>query len=165
MNHEQLKPEVEPIRGSVTILITKLLVIVLFFEVFYLVADYIVSLGIPLPFDLHHHALLALFIAEVIKIVFELYLIVNVTLSWANNTYHLEGKHIIKRTGVFHAEENVFPFENIRSVAVHQSFLGKICNYGDLTIKISASGGYNRDVVLMGIAYPKKFEELLNTYF
>lgn len=162
---EDVKPEIEPIRGSTVILISKLMAILLFFEFIYAVVDYIVTLGIPLPFDLHHHVSLALFIVQAIKISFQLYLIANVTLSWANNTYFLAGKHIIKRTGILHAEEDVFHFDNIRSISINQSFFGKICNYGDITLKTSASGGYQGDVVMMGISNPKKYEEILNKFF
>ncbi len=165
MKREQLNLAQEPIRGSVVVLIIRLLTILLFFEGIYLIVDYLFTLGIPLPFDLHHHVSFAMFVVELTKIMLQLYLIVNVSLAWANNTYHLAGKHIVKRTGVLHIQEDVFPFENIRSIAVHQSFLGKLCNYGDLVIKISASGGYQRDIVLTGIARPRSQEEILNTYF
>jgi uncharacterized membrane protein YdbT with pleckstrin-like domain len=163
--NSELKPELEPIRGSIVVLVFKLAVILLFFEFIYAAADYIVTLGIPLPFDLHHHVSLALFVVEAVKIVFQLYLIANVVLSWANNTYYLAGKHIIKRTGILHVEEDVFHFDNIRSISISQSFLGKLFNYGNITLKTSASGGYQGDVVMMGIANPKKYEEILNKYF
>lgn len=155
----------EPIRGSVVVLATKLAAILLIFEVAYAVADYVVTLGIPLPFDLHHHISLALFIVQATKIVLQLYLVVNVTLSWSNNTYILAGKHIIRRKGILHAEEDVFHFDNIRSISINQSFLGKLFNYGDITLKTSASGGYHGDVVMAAIANPKKYEEILNKYF
>lgn len=165
LKSDEIKPGLEPIRGSTVVLVAKLTVILLIFELIYAVADYVVTLGIPLPFDLHHHASLALFLVEAIKIVFQLYLIANVTLSWANNTYYLAGKHIIKRTGILHVEEDVFHFDNIRSISISQSFFGKMFNYGDIILKTSASGGYQGDVAMMGIANPKKYEEILNKYF
>lgn len=169
MEHEQdVETEIknlEPIHGSIVVLIIKLAVVLVVFELAYAVADYTVTLGIPLPFDLHHHVELALFIVQAIKIVFELYLIANVTLSWANNTYLIAGKHIIRRTGILHVEEDVFHFDNIRSISINQSFLGKIFNYGDITLKTSASGGYQGDVVMVGVTNPKKYEEILNHYF
>ena len=155
----------EPIRGSIVVLVTKLAAVLLIFEVAYAIADYIVTLGIPLPFDLHHHISLVLFIVQAVKIVLQLYLIVDVTLSWANSTYILAGKHIIRRRGILHVEEDVFHFDNIRSISINQSFLGKLFNYGDITLKTSASGGYQGDVVMVGIANPKKYEEILNKYF
>jgi len=157
--------DLEPIRGSVVVLVIKLAVLLVIFELAYALADYIVTLGIPLPFDLHHHVELALFIVQAVKIIFELYLIANVTLSWANNTYLIAGKHIIRRRGILHAEEDVFHFDNIRSISINQSFLGKIFNYGDITLKTSASGGYQGDVVMVGIANPKKYEEVLSNNF
>lgn len=160
-----INPVIEPIRGSIAILAYKLAAILLLFDFIYIMVDFVLTLGIPLPFDLHHHVSLALFTAEVFKIFFQLYLIANVTLSWANNTYVLTGQHIIKKTGIFRIQEDVFHFANIRSISIQQSFLGKVFNYGDIILKTSASGGYQGDVVMSGIANPKKYEEILNIYF
>ncbi len=95
----------------------------------------------------------------------QLFLILNVTLSWANSAYYLAGKHIIRRNGILHVEEDVFHFDNIRSISVNQSFFGKIFNYGDISLKTSASGGYQGDVIMTEISNPKKYEEILREYF
>ena len=50
--HEEQKHAPEPIRGSIFILIAKLTAILLLFETLYGAVYYILSLGIPLPFDL-----------------------------------------------------------------------------------------------------------------
>ncbi|MEP7167428.1 MAG: PH domain-containing protein [Candidatus Woesebacteria bacterium] len=165
MKREQLNLEREPIRGSVVVLIIRLLAILLFFELIFLIVDYIFTLGIPLPFDLHHHVSLAMFVALTAKLVFELSLLVNASLAWSNTIFCISGKHIIKRIGIFSIHEEVFQFDEIRSIAVTQSFFGKIFQYGDIILKISASGGYQQDVRMIGIANPRQYEEALNTYF
>lgn len=95
----------------------------------------------------------------------QLYLIVYVTLAWASNAYYLAGKHLIRRKGIVHAQEDVFHYDNIRSISVNQSFFGKMFNYGDITIKTSASGGYQGDIVMTEIADPKRYEAMLRESF
>ena len=101
----------------------------------------------------------------ILKLFVEVLFIVNITLSWANNTYYLTQKHIIQRRGILHVEEDVFHFDNIRSISINQSILGKIFNYGDIILKTSASGGYQGDVVMIGISDPKRYKEIITKYF
>lgn len=163
--HEEQKHAPEPIRGSIFILIAKLAATLLLFETLYGAVYYILSLGIPLPFDLHHHVSEVLLVMGILKLFVEVLFIVNITLSWANNTYYLTQKHIIQRRGILHIEEDVFHFDNIRSISINQSILGKIFNYGDIILKTSASGGYQGDVVMVGISDPKRYEEIITKYF
>src|SRR5581483_8390779 len=90
-NHEEGKCEHAPIRGSIFILVAKLLVIFLLFELLYAGAYYMLTLGIPLPFNLHHHVSIAIFLLEIIKILTQVYLVVTVTLLWANDTFYIDG--------------------------------------------------------------------------
>lgn len=164
-NHEERKHELEPIRGSIIILVAKLATGLLLFDLLYIGLYYLLTLGFTLPFDLHHHISLLLLFVFLLKLLMQLFLILNVTLSWANSTYYLAGKHLIHRSGILHIEEDVFHFDNIRSISINQSFFGKLLNYGDITLKTSASGGYQGDVVMTEIANPKKYEEILREYF
>lgn len=164
-NHEERKHELEPIRGSIIILVAKLATGLLLFDLLYVGLYYLLTLSFALPFDLHHHISVLLLVIFIFKLLMQLFLILNVTLSWANNAYYLAGKHIIRRKGILHVEEDVFHFDNIRSISVNQSFFGKIFNYGDISLKTSASGGYQGDVVMAEISNPKKYEEILKEYF
>lgn len=164
-NHEERKHELEPIRGSIIILVAKLATGLLLFDLLYVGLYYLLTLSFALPFDLHHHISLLLLVIFFLKLLMQLFLILNVTLSWANSAYYLAGKHIIRRNGILHVEEDVFHFDNIRSISVNQSFFGKIFNYGDISLKTSASGGYQGDVIMTEISNPKKYEEILREYF
>lgn len=162
-HHEEGKCEHAPIRGSIVILVAKLLIILLLFELIYAGAYYILNLGIPLPFDLHHHVTLVLLILETIKILTQVFLILNVTLAWANNVYYIngQGKHLIKRTGIINTKEDLYEFDTVRSLTVNQSWLGRIFNYGDVTLKTSASGGYQAILTIAGIQNPQKYEQMI----
>ena len=162
---KEQKHELEPVRGSTFILITKIAAVLFLFEALYGVIYYILSLGIPLPFDLHHHVAEVLLVFGILKLFVEVLFIVNVTLSWANTSYFLTEKHLIQRKGILHVEEDIFHFNNIRSISINQSIFGKIFKYGDIMLKTSASGGYQGDVSMTGIANPEKYEKMISNYF
>ena len=155
----------ESVRGSTTVLIVKLLVIVVLFDGAYAFISYVLTLGVSLPFDLHHHISALLLGLQIIKNVLQIILTVNVVLSWANNLYFFTDRHNIKRTGILHVNEEMYHYDNIRSITINQSWIGKIFNYGDLVLKISASGGYQDDIVLTGIENPKKYQSFLEELF
>ena len=155
----------EPVRGSSIVLVIKVLLVLILFDGMYSFIYYILSLGISLPFDLHHHTAILLLIMQLGKILLQLVLLLHVVLSWANNLYFLTDEHIIKRSGFFKVQEEIFHYKNIRSISIHQSWIGKLCNYGDILLKTSASGGYQDDIILSGIANPQKYREILKKYF
>lgn len=162
-HHEEGQCEHAPIRGSLFILVAKLLVILLLFELLYGVIFYVLTLGIPLPFDLHHHIDVVILVFEILKILIQVFLIANITLSWANNVYYLDvsGKRLIKRTGIISLKEDVYDLNIARSLAVSQSWIGRLFHYGDVTLKTSASGGYQEIVTIAEIQDPQKYEQAI----
>lgn len=159
------KDLVEQIRGSIVFVVIKLIVILLFFETIYELLFYFLSIQFALPIDWHHHISVGLLAVSFLKVLMEVYFITSVFLSWAGNVWFLTGKHIIKRTGILYTQEDVYHFDNIRSISIEQSIMGKFFNYGDISIKTSASGGYQGDVVLFQIDNPQKYEAILKNLF
>lgn len=160
-HHEDGTCEHAPIRGSIFFLVTKLLVILLLFDLLYVGVYFSLTLGFELPFELHHHISTLLLIVFFLKLFMQLFLILNVSLAWANNLYFINGKHLIKRTGILNTEEDIYEFDTVRSVAVNQSWLGRIFHYGDISLKTSASGGYQVIVTIAGITDPHKYEKTI----
>lgn len=160
-NHEEGECEHAPIRGSYTIFVAKLLLTLILFETIYAAIFYFLTLGVFFPFDLHHHISIGIFILEIVKILAQVFLIFYVTLSWTSNVYYINGKHLIKRTGILNTEEDIYEFDTVRSVAVNQSFLGRLFHYGDISLKTSASGGYQVIVTITGIQNPHKYEQMI----
>ncbi len=160
-NHEEGKCEHAPIRGSYTIFVAKLLLTLFLFEIIYAAIFYFLTLGVFFPFDLHHHISVGILILEVMKILIQVFLIFYVTLSWTSNVYYINGKHLIKRSGILNTEEDIYEFDTVRSIAVNQSFLGRLFHYGDIYLKTSASGGYQVIVTMTGIQNPHKYEQMI----
>lgn len=160
-NHDEGECEHAPIRGSFVILVTKLLTTLFLFEIVYAAVFYFLTLGFALPFDLHHHIAIVILVLEILKVFMQVFLMLYVTLSWSSNSYYINGKHLIKRTGIFNSEEDIYEFDTVRSVAVNQSWLGRIFHYGDISLKTSASGGYQVIVTIAGISNPQKYEKTI----
>lgn len=161
----QLEQNFEPIRGSITILAMKLLAMLFIFEGLYVGLFYILNIAFSLPFDWHHHSSVVLLSINGLKILLEFLSILYLFFQWAGISYFITRKHVIKRVGIINNREEIFHFDNIRSITVKQLFLGKIFNYGDIEIKVSASGGYQGDVILSGIAKPNEYETKLKAMF
>lgn len=160
-NHEREACEHAPIKESIVVLTMKLLTVLLLFELLYIGIFYVFTLGIPLPFSLHHHIAVGLFIFSTVKIITQVFLILHITLSWANNGYYVDGKHLIKKSGILNIEEDSYDLSTVRSIIINQSWLGRILNYGDLTLKTSASGGYQVIVTMVGIQNPRNHERMI----
>lgn len=162
---EDEKNIAEPIRGSTVILAFKLILTLLLFDFIYLGMFYFLNIFFDISFEWHHHISVGLFGIHLIKNLLEVVFIVYLILSWANNMYLITKKHLIRKKGIFGSQEDIFHFENIRSISINQSFLGKLFNYGAITLKTSASGGDQGDITLSEIENPQKYEEILKGYF
>lgn len=164
---EKALPEhdLEPIRESIFMLGAKLFVLLFLFEGIYTGFFVLLNLVFNLPLDWHHHASVILILLNITKVLLELLFILFLLSEWSSTIYFITTKHIIKRVGILSNKEEVYHFDNIRSISVQQSFLGKLFNYGDIILKTSASGGYQDDVSLSGIDNPHKYETILKNLF
>lgn len=79
-------------------------------------------------------------------------------LKWVSTTYILNNQLLIKREGIINIIEKIYDLKTIRSISIKQGLIGKLFNFGDLTIKTSASGGYQEEIYIMGITNPAKYK-------
>lgn len=66
-------------------------------------------------------------------------------------------------TGLIHVEENIYELKNVYAVRRSQSWLGRIFRYGNLIVNIAAAN-YQKEVRLIGIQKPKKYEKILEEF-
>lgn len=156
---EQKNHTFEPIRGSVSVLIIKLFVVMFLVDTAYsLISIFVFDL--ELLQRIHYQLAMILFVAHFIKNAFSIYLVISIVLSWIGRVYYLTDKNLIKREGVFNIKEKIYDLKIVRSVSVDQGIFGKLLNYGDISITTSASGGYNDEIYLLGISQPEKYREI-----
>ena len=64
------------------------------------------------------------------KLSFTMYVII----QWLNEYYEITPASVIYRRGIIWRKVDVYDYAHVRSLGIHQSFLGKILNYGSLSI-------------------------------
>lgn len=154
-----------PIRGSVKLLIIKIVFIFLIFDfIYYTISTFF---NIFYSQDTRLYLLIAsvLLVAYLFTKVFQLGLIIYSVMLWTRTTYYIDGRHLIVHRGVFNIKEDTYDLATIRSADVTQSFIEQLFNFGNIELKTSASGGYQVVVILEGIAKPLEVEKKIKKFF
>lgn len=165
---EKKKPSAKklgPIRGSILLLISKLVLTVVFLDTIYYFLFYFLSIWFDVPLEWQDSISMSLLTTQFVIDLIQIGLIMYFILNWSHTTYYIDGQHLIKHSGVLNTEEDVYDLATVRSVEVHQSLAGRALNFGDLILKTSASGGYQVVVILKGVSKPIHWEREIKNYF
>ena len=95
------------------------------------------------------------------KFILQAYSVIYALLSWATNNYYITENKIVHCKGILNIDEEIYDISSLRSVKSHQNIIGRIFNYGNVIVEVFASGGYHKNILLMGIASPKKIRKNL----
>lgn len=98
------------------------------------------------------------------KFILQTYSVIYALLSWATNNYYITENKIVHCRGILNIDEEIYDISSLRSVKSHQNIVGRIFNYGNVIVEVFASGGYHKNILLIGIASPKKYERILNEF-
>lgn len=148
----------EPIRSSVLILILRLFLVMFVVDTIYSIAE-IYFLDLDVSLDIHRLITTGMFIAHFFKNMLLIYLVLSIITKWISNLCYLTNKYLVKHEGILNIKEKMIDLKNLRSVTVNQGFLGKLFNYGNITLTTSASGGYAEEIYLSEIDNPEKYNE------
>jgi uncharacterized membrane protein YdbT with pleckstrin-like domain len=149
----------EPIFKNSIVLIFQLFTMFLALDVAYMLLLILLPIYI-MPFDSSAMKIILVFL-YLARYVVQMIVVFRLIVVWANELYYVNGNHIICRQGIFSTREKVYECKNIRSISVYQSLMGRIFNYGDLKVRISASGGYNEEFNITSVTDPKRYEFVL----
>lgn len=81
----------------------------------------------------------------------------------ATTDYYISGHHLIRRTGFMQKKEHIYELGKLRMIDVYQSWLGRLLNYGTLTMTFSSSG-YQENITMNGVSDPTKYERILRKH-
>ncbi len=161
--HDRSLNSHEPIHGSIFLLALKLFVIIFASDLVYLLVD-------RLAFEALQTALYTNFILlltgfYIFKSLIQIILVIWVVFHWLFHKYHIDyaQKKLYEYRGFFHTKENMSDLKNVRAVSMEQTLFGKIFNYGNIVLTISASGGYVQKVRIQKIQEPKLYIDYLET--
>jgi uncharacterized membrane protein YdbT with pleckstrin-like domain len=154
---EGFKGMFEPIFKNSVVLLLQLIGMMLAIDIAFVLFYIFFSIYVA-PTALTQALIVTLYIA---KYIFQMVVVFRLIVIWANELYYLNGGHIICREGLFTMREKIYECKNIRSISVYQSLLGRLFNYGNLKVQITASGGYNEEFHILNVSDPKRYEFVL----
>lgn len=70
----------------------------------------------------------------VLLVSIKIFLTIYVVLQWLNEYYEIRPASVAHRRGIIWRKEEIFPIKQIRAVGIHQGMLGRIFQYGTLTL-------------------------------
>ena len=153
----------EPIRASVATLAIQLVSLLVFTDLIYSIINFFLMkvyfLQGVLPFDTHRYIVFILAVLHIGKSIFQVLFVLKFVMKWIGSSYFIDDTHLVKRDGIISVIEKTFDLDNIRSITINQGILGKIFNFGDIVIEISAPGDYLDQILLSNLADPQKFEQ------
>lgn len=120
------------IRPSISILVMQLILLKLLVAAI-IIGLYLIGISYSFAADLLYDLYLGL---SLIVLVFSagIFMTIFAVLSWMNEYYELGPKNLIHKKGLIFRREEKYPVENIKFVQLSQGFLGKMFNFGTLTL-------------------------------
>lgn len=92
-----------------------------------------------------------------LMVTFQTFLILQVTLAWANHTFWISKTQIVEESGIFNKKVTTRDIPQLRSVSVKQGLLGRIFNFGSLVIQ-GKSEDYSTALTIMYVTDPNRYE-------
>ena len=165
MNQEEAVPNVEvtrPIRRSVVVLGIRIFLVLFVVDTFFavlLLAD--VAGYVSADWMAGYAAFL--WIVYTLKFMFLTYAIIRLVVDWLSTLYCVTGGHLIRQRGVMSTTETVFQLTDIDSAVMSQSWLGRLCNFGDVTVEFTVARE-KEFVSLYAINDPQRYEDLFSKF-
>lgn len=148
----------ELIRKSPVALVVKIILAEILIEAIYLVLSLSltqISEQLANGYEASRFALSVLFIVIAVSVIAVL------VAQWANEVFILEKDDLAVSQGIISKRVQTYPYANMQSVTVNQSLLGRLFNYGNVTIYIPVLG---KNVSFMEISSPYHFAEKLKSH-
>lgn len=162
-NKPVVGPEVvAPIRRNVLILAVRLFLVLFIADTIYAALLMATVLGYVAT-DLTTSYTVFLWAAHTVKNIVLTYLLIALVTNWISTLYFVSGGHLIRQRGVLRIKETVFQLTDIETVATNQSWLGRIFDFGDVTITFSIAR-QREEVKLYAINNPHRYEQLFSAY-
>ena len=163
MEEKEIQKSLHHVHDSAFLLATRVVFTLLIVEIVYYLFLYFIfftDIGQSIQYQ-RNYIILG---SSLFKFIVQTYYAVYVVLSWVTNNYYITEDKIVHCRGVLNIDEDIYDISSIRTVKSHQSLVGRIFNYGNVVVEVSASGGYHKEILLNGIVSPKKYERILNEY-
>jgi uncharacterized membrane protein YdbT with pleckstrin-like domain len=161
----QVPPKVEitkPIRRTVTLLVLRMVILLFLVDSLY-AALLVMNASGFISSDWSASYATFLWLAFTAKFIVLAFLLTKLVVDWMSTVYYVSGGHLIRQRGVMNLVETVFQLTDIDSVVMNQSWLGRLLNYGTVTVEFTVA----RDkeyVRLYAITNPQLYEDIFSQF-
>ena len=146
------------VRRSPAGLVFKIIVVEVFLELVYLLLSTLlveIRGSVGEGYTVARIALSAVFLTLAVGAV------VALVSQWANEGYYLKENELVVRRGIIAKTETAYPYANMQSVTVQQGVIGRLFNYGQISIFIPTLG---KDILFSEISNPQQFADKLKQH-
>ncbi|MDB5161270.1 MAG: Membrane-flanked domain [Candidatus Saccharibacteria bacterium] len=150
----------EPLRESIFVLTERVLLLQLIVGL----ASILINLALVLLISTGASSsflIIALSLGNIIVQTLDALVLIYLVLQWVNTSYVIKPDEIIVRRGITHIRTSVYKTERIESVAVEQSLLGKLLNYGTLKFH---DPYVKEDIYVANITNPHKYADIAKIF-
>jgi len=95
-------------------------------------------------------------ITQLLLLPLQIGVLVWLLLRWSSEIYEVQQEELIMRYGVLQRVEKAYPYRNMQSVIVRQSFLERLVGAGTVSVFVPTLG---TDLVFSEVPNPKQFAE------
>ncbi len=146
-----------PIRSSTIVTAIRIGFIVLFGILLSLIS-YIPLMLLETVFSPEFSITFISILIQIIILVFVSFGIISLLTKWAGTSYVIKDNEIIVQQGLFNIKQKIYPLSSHEEVKIYKSFLGKIFDYGTLSIYQPMLQKY---ITLDNIQDPDLFAEVI----
>lgn len=143
------------IRQSISILLLKLVILELIFAIIFILFHPVLfsSQITDVVLYLESYNILLLLVVILFKMVLNIYIV----LSWLNEYYEITPTLVRHKRGIFFVKKEQLSLADIQSVTLQQGFIGKLLNFGTLSIY---DWKWGKHEYLYAIHNPTKYVEI-----
>jgi membrane protein YdbS with pleckstrin-like domain len=153
---------IEPIRRNIPLLAIRIVLVMFIADTVYAALLLATVLGyIPSEWTASYTVLL--WVAHTVKNIILSYLVIRLVIAWISTLYFVTEGHLVRQRGVLHTVETVFPLDATQSVVMSQNTLGRLFNFGDVTITFIIAR-QREEVTLYAVNNPQRYEKLFSTF-
>lgn len=154
--------EIRPIliRKSIALLAIRVIFLELLFEILYLTWRSLIHF-IPLSVEtMVTPNIVSIIIFILLITIIQNIILIYIILSWSNNYYEFQENEIAHYSGILTKTKKSYLYQDIQSITVKKSILGRLFNYGSITLFIPTQ---IKDIYFNEVPDPKSFARLFKS--
>lgn len=152
----------EHLQRSVVTILLKLLAAIFMLDVVY---GYLILgfLGLDNLHGWHTPYIYVLFATNILKNFLMTAVVIRLFVDWAGRSYYLSGHHLIEHVGLINITETTHELSQVKSVVIHQPWIGRRFNYGTIRLTLAGTGG-NQEVIIRDVNNPARYKQYFDQH-